>query len=463
MGPVCTSCYAAVREHPGACVQCEQQRPLIGFTEAGNGICGPCAGVDLTYACQRCGTSERIFRERLCTRCFATKQLAEALGGDGTTVPRQRQDFYSALSAAGHPRRVAYWLTCDGVSTLLSQLGASHAEFTHQQLDDLPNTPTTRYIRDVLVAAAVLPPRDDRLEALPRWADALLAQAPLPQRKFLTPFTHWYLLHRIRRAHRHRPLRASTQHQMRSRLRRALELLDWLDEHGIPLGKLTQPELETWLEEGPEKRCEVRSFITWATGRGLAGELAVPRAPVAAPSVFSTDEDQAEQLHRCLDDDALPLDVRTAGALTLLFGLQHTRLLELTVHDIIDDDTVVALNLNGHRLPLPPEVAQLVRALRDQRQKRWPLDQTASTTPWLFPGQEPARALGATYLYLKLRRHGIAPLASRNSARLALATDLPASVLADFTGTSISNSTRWTGYAKRDWLDYIASRAQDRP
>ncbi|MFD5233363.1 hypothetical protein ACFWJ5_33530 [Streptomyces qaidamensis] len=175
---------------------------------------------------------------------------------------------------------------------------------------------------------------------------------------------------------------------------------------------------------------------------------------------FSTDEDQAEQLHRCLGDDALPLDVRTAGALTLLFGLQHTRLLELTLHDIIDDDTVVALNLNGHRLPLPPEVAQLVRALRDQRQKSRHLDQTASTTPWLFPGQEPARPLGATYLYLKLRRHGIASLASRNSARLALATDLPASVLADFTGTSISNSTRWTGYAKRDWLDYIASRKQ---
>jgi hypothetical protein len=36
----------------------------------------------------------------------------------------------------------------------------------------------------------------------------------------------------------------------------ALELLDWLDQHGIPLGKLTQPELETWLEERPEKRRE---------------------------------------------------------------------------------------------------------------------------------------------------------------------------------------------------------------
>ncbi|MDQ0935409.1 hypothetical protein [Streptomyces turgidiscabies] len=151
----------------------------------------------------------------MCTRCFATKQLAEALGGE-TTVPAQRQDFHSALAAAGHPRRVVHWLTRDGVPALLAQLAASDREFTHQQLDDLPNTPTTRYIRDVLVTAALLPLRDERLEALPRWADALLAQAPLPQRQLVTPFTHWYLLHRIRRAHRHRPLRASTQHQMRS-------------------------------------------------------------------------------------------------------------------------------------------------------------------------------------------------------------------------------------------------------
>ncbi|MGW0538120.1 hypothetical protein [Streptomyces sp. NPDC003032] len=45
-----------------------------------------------------------------------------------------------------------------------------------------------------------------------------------------------------------------------------------------------------------------------------------------------------------------------------------------------------------------------------------------------------------------------------NNARFALATGLPASVLADF--TSISNTIRWTRYAGRDWLDYIASRTR---
>ncbi|MFE0848626.1 hypothetical protein [Streptomyces rochei] len=55
----------------------------------------------------------------------------------------------------------------------------------------------------------------------------------------------------------------------------------------------------------------------------------------------------------------------------------------------------------------------------------------------------------------------VAPRAGHNSARFALATDLPASVLAHFTGTGtgISNATSWTGYVRRDWLD-IASRTQ---
>ncbi|MEW2289332.1 hypothetical protein [Streptomyces sp. NPDC047841] len=41
--------------------------------------------------------------------------------------------------------------------------------------------------------------------------------------------------------------------------------------------------------------------------------------------------------------------------------------------------------------------------------------------------------------------------ASCNSARHALA---------DLTGTSISNVTRWTAYAKRDWFDWIACRKE---
>ncbi|MFE0845822.1 hypothetical protein [Streptomyces rochei] len=126
---------------------------------------------------------------------------------------------------------------------------------------------------------------------------------------------------------------------------------------------------------------------------------------------------------------------------------------------IISGD-VVELSINGHSLRLPPRVDQLLVEQRKVSVDRWTINQTASTTPWLFPGQEPARPIRSEYLSLLLRRHGFEGLASRNSARLALASDLPASVLADLTGTSISNATRWTAYAKRDWFDYIACRKQ---
>ena len=53
--------------------------------------------------------------------------------------------------------------------------------------------------------------------------------------------------------------------------------------------------------------------------------------------------------------------------------------------------------------------------------------------PWLFPG------------------------------RLALAAELPASVLADLAGISISISTaeRWSQWAKRDWAAYIGQPTTD--
>jgi hypothetical protein len=52
-------------------------------------------------------------------------------------------------------------------------------------------------------------------------------------------------------------------------------------------------------------------------------------------------------------------------------------------------------------------------------------------------------------------------LAGRNTARLALAADVPSPILAALTGTSIDNATDWTNFVKRNWTGSIASRAQD--
>jgi hypothetical protein len=53
---------------------------------------------------------------------------------------------------------------------------------------------------------------------------------------------------------------------------------------------------------------------------------------------------------------------------------------------------------------------------------------------------------------------------ARNGARMALAADLPAAIIADLLGMHVNTAIRWVRYAGRDWADYLAARAaeQDR-
>ena len=43
----------------------------------------------------------------------------------------------------------------------------------------------------------------------------------------------------------------------------------------------------------------------------------------------------------------------------------------------------------------------------------------------------------------------------------ALVAELPASVLADLTGISVSTAERWSQWAKRDWAAYVGQRTAD--
>ncbi|MFC9553645.1 hypothetical protein ACFTWF_22590 [Rhodococcus sp. NPDC056960] len=49
------------------------------------------------------------------------------------------------------------------------------------------------------------------------------------------------------------------------------------------------------------------------------------------------------------------------------------------------------------------------------------------------------------------------------AALAALAGDLPAPVLADLLGISVSAATRWSAVAARDYTDYLAARTAHPP
>ncbi|MEU4493744.1 hypothetical protein AB0F96_09920 [Streptomyces sp. NPDC023998] len=143
--------------------------------------------------------------------------------------------------------------------------------------------------------------------------------------------------------------------------------------------------------------------------------------------------------------------------------MQITRILVLTTNDVAVQEATVQLKLDGTLLQLPPRLAQLVLKHLEHAEAAWEVNRAASTIPWLFAGLNPARPIQSQYIYLKLRRLGLGGLAGRNTARLALAADVSASILAALTGTSIDNATDWANFVKRNWTDYIASRRKDRP
>ncbi|MFD5540769.1 hypothetical protein ACFWIJ_23865 [Streptomyces sp. NPDC127079] len=64
--------------------------------------------------------------------------------------------------------------------------------------------------------------------------------------------------------------------------------------------------------------------------------------------------------------------------------------------------------------------------------------------------------------HTQLNPHGISVRAARNSALAPLAADLPSPILADLTGMHRHTAIRWVTYARRDWAEYLAARAEDR-
>lgn len=82
-------------------------------------------------------------------------------------------------------------------------------------------------------------------------------------------------------------------------------------------------------EAGGPGADDVREFLRWAKNRGLTGELTMP-VPVPREALTALEQDEHwHQLRRALTEATLPLDVRAAAALALLYGVAFSRIQHL--------------------------------------------------------------------------------------------------------------------------------------
>ncbi|MFF0572148.1 hypothetical protein ACFYT7_31555 [Streptomyces sp. NPDC004041] len=162
-----------------------------------------------------------------------------------------------------------------------------------------------------------------------------------------------------------------------------------------------------------------------------------------------------------MTDDALPTDVRDAGAITPLFGPSAERLCHLTPEHLKFGDKYALLVLGRHLVLLPPRLAEFLRHLAEQPQLRPQFSRVGPGPRWLFTGMVPGKPISTHGMTQKLNGHGIRVRTARNAALAALAADLPSPVLADVTGMHRHTVLRWVTYARRDWAEYLAARAEE--
>ena len=235
--------------------------------------------------------------------------------------------------------------------------------------------------------------------------------------------------------------------------------MTWLEDNDRTLADATQHDINTWIGLGASTRRRVRDFLRWAHARGLSADLQVHwLGSEGLPGNVLGDDERWTLLRRCLRDDSLALRLRVAGALVLLYGQIPTRIVELTVDSVTTTATDTYLVLRDQPVVLPPPLAALTLELAARSTHEQSTSRTG-TPAWLFPGARPGSHFYAGRLSTSLNKKlGIFVRAARGAALSALAADLPAPVLADLLGLSITTATRWGALAARDNADYVAAR-----
>jgi hypothetical protein len=409
--------------------------------------------------CERCGRVDLLLATGLCLPCDVTIGVDDVLTGRDGQIHPQLGGVRTLLLDGGTAEQVQRLLRCSRWLRLLAQfVSADGVPISHADLDALPQSAGVHRLRGVLVRTGGLDDRDADLVSTQAWLDKLLADQLTEIAALVRPYAAWSVLRRARHRATKIKLTPSAPRYARNRILTATHFLTWLTEHNLKLSDATQADIDRWLAAGTPSRRRLRDFIRWANSRQLTTDLHVPWLGREGLAEHLLDDEQRwTLLRRCLHDKTLPLRLRVAGALVLIYGHIPARIVELTADHLTADGT--HLILDQQPVLLPPALADLVTQLRQQRPARSSLQSMVMTPAWLFPGGLPGEHLSADRLATLLNNiAGIPVRAARGAALSALAADLPAPVLADLLGVSVVAATRWSIVAARDNAEYLAAR-----
>lgn len=462
-GPVCDPCYTKALRHRGTCGGCGTQRRLVSPPGPEARICADCAGLPATHVCIDCGREDKLYERGRCNDCALRRRTGDLLRAGGAQIPDALAGVHDAIVATSTPRTALNWLRNGAGAAVLADLAAGTTAISHAALDAHPRRRGADYLRHVLVAADVLPARDEPLARIEAWVTTVLADVEQPEhRRVLQAYATWQVLRRLRRRAAHNTTGQSPTSYPRTQLLVATRFLGWLHQRGLTLGQCRQGDLDSWLATGPAGY-PVRDFLGWAAEHHHCPMMLVPAVPRTTGTAIDADE-RWMLLARLLHDDTLDLADRVAGALLLCYGQQLSRIAVMRTEQVHrqHDPDIVSLRFGAHDIIVAEPLSGLLTDLIDVGRRSHRGVGSPDTSPWLFPGHLPGRPITASRLGERLRLIGVRALPGRRATLVQLAAEVPAAVLAELLNLTPGTATRWTRDAGGDWSRYAAELARRR-
>ncbi|WP_150463272.1 hypothetical protein [Nesterenkonia ebinurensis] len=457
-GPICYRRRRDIAYHPALCPECFELRPIAYPSTSSYGVlvCAGCAGEESVFSCAERGREDHPYSATRCARCILTERLTTLLTDPSTGhIHHQLRPLYDELAAAPRPQSVVTWLKKPPATgaRLLAMMASGDMPVSHETFGSLPADRSHNYLRELLAASGVLPAYEAPIEHMTRWLDDTLAPLAADHAALIGRYARWHLIRHLRGLAARGELTKTATYGARSQVNGAIRLCQWATAHGTPLTCLTQGQLEAYLAEHPGAGNIQQRFVAWLRRTRTNTAVTIPWRETTLPEVITADDDRWAQIDLLLHDDTIPLYARIGGLFTLLFAQPLQTIVAMRADQItLDDDTGVLVTFDTLPIEMPPGLDTLIR----RRLIRPGTPSIASTGHgWLFPGRHPGRHLVREVFRGKLVACGIRPGDSRHAAMFALASEVPAPVLAELIGIANKTATKWAALAARDWNGYI--------
>lgn len=467
-GPRCSACRDRAMRRRENCSQCGEIRRVF-FTP---GICGECFGVDVGGTCAACGLEDRIYSGGRCERCVLAARAAEAFNncGDAGRAVAER------LAASPSPGSSLIWIEKSRTAKILIDLLQHGREPAHEDLDALPSMKradgkadrrqSIENARMILVSIGVLASRNALAGRYEAWALQVLAKVDqAADRWTLQQFHRHRLLPSVEARCETGKATRGTVRQVQNQLRAAIELMAWSRPRG-GLGGLSRSDVDEWLA-GPSTRHWARQFLLWAIRQHLL-DLPASAIPLRTPQAPPDVEDyqlRADLAHRLLHEEGIPVDIRVAGLLVVLYGQHLSRIASIERENVDLESTPPRIKLGKNWLELPDPMGRHITELLAQGPRRnAPFIENAR---WLFLGYGAGEHLSSDRLGVRLAEYGIHARSMRNTVLFQLGATVQPKTLARLldlqTGTAVSWVNKAGGIYSNYWGQVLRDEEAEDP